>query len=635
MSKNNVYIVLMLLLVTAIASAQGATPESDPEPLASDDGLTFHATDEEFVTPTSPVDTLRQALAPGQEAPSDPVGAVRELTQAVADQFTFTPFTHVAKPRDDDDTGFPGLGSARIQGDANGDGRSEVFLLQYPVDGAPTDGGAHTLRMIAGSGGDTLWTAELEADLISWVPAVDLDGDGLTDVMALALRADGEPTPIGDFIVQPFTWQLVAYRGSDGSVLWEDVESWSYVYAPGGPNAGSVLSPAFFYIAIVGPDADGDGGLDVWLNVIDAAALYDGAPLADARAHRFTLLSGADGTQVSAVALATASQGSSIAFPTPDLSGDGLADTVINAFPTAPVQLGSPRPATIVSAAAGTTGLPLWARTFQDAFAIGLPFGDLSGDGRGDLVTAVIPAGQGASLEGVAGADGSTLWTIADPLFLFFAAGNIDGVAGGDIVFLDADPSGGVLYPRVQGIAGDTGSVIYDSNPFGIPIPPGGYAAVELRPLAGDFDGDGSQDTILNSRNGVFPDQYSGDIHAVRSADGMDHLVVSGTEYWGLPAGDLTGDGFDDVMRILVDVNPYTVSFAGIDITSGEELWEHAIAESQGVTIRSGGDLGGTPAQDLLTSSVTPGEGGPTDDGPTTELSAWDGPTGAVLWEAP
>ncbi len=528
-------------------------------------------------------------------------------------------------------SGWSGYATAFLQGDATGDGLSEVFVVHQPSGRDPS----LRFEVISPPHGLSLWSTVVQGDLIRWTLDVDLTGDGLTDVLfQTATRNDDDTT----------TWRLWAVRGADGTVAWERTITGATAGQQAG-GAGHVVGAAggvsAAVVPVVGPDADGDGGADVWLNEIDGASAWAGEEnaltpySAGSALGRFSLLSGATGLPVSTAALPAA--GTTVVLPGGDLSGDGLADSVASQIHSTPTSPAGRAVVTTISALEGRTGALLWTAA-NDGQAVGVPVPDLDGDGLADVLVR-----QTDTLGARSGADGSELWVHDDPLYGVEVPGDIDGVAGHDVLMLDT-AHGPDREIRVHSLAlrGDTGAAIYDTKIIPRTLPTDGYVSTGFSPVAGDMDGDGVLDTVINSATGPFLGQDTGDIHVISGATGQIHWSRFGEDLAGTGGGDLTGDGRDDVFQIRNKAADGLWDYAALTGANGDEVWSRNYDGSAFVRGRVGHDLGGSGADDVLFLVITEEE----DDGggiplgatavtPKTWVDAVDGPTGELLWDAP
>ncbi|RMH04724.1 MAG: hypothetical protein D6702_02415 [Planctomycetota bacterium] len=380
------------------------------------------------------------------------------------------------------------LGSAlAAPGDLDRDGVPDL------VAGAGNASG-HAGSVLAWSGDDgrLLWRVDGAASLDrlgdALAPVPDLDGDGVTEILAGAPGAD----PNG--VLNAGTAWLLS--GATGAVL--------TVFAGSGANDkfGSAL-------AAVG-DFDGDG----------AADLAVGAPYADrglANTGRVEVFSGAGGALLAAFdgPSEEARFGYAIAG-LDDLDGDGVPELLVGA-PNAGL---APGAAWVLS---GRTGAPLYQHFEGRSHAFGqrvAACGDLDGDGLADYLVG-IPywddkekqlASCGRVILFSAG-DGRKLWELTgagsgDTLGDALAAGDLDGDGRAELLLGApfADPGGRTHGGRVDCWRFDHEPILRPSA-GAVSLAAGGTIEFELQFPLGEA---GCSYALLASRAGPGPNFFRG-----------------------------------------------------------------------------------------------------------------------------
>jgi hypothetical protein len=320
--------------------------------------------------------------------------------------------------------------------------------------------------VVSGADGSTISTSSIqETDRESMpVPAPDLSGDGLDDVVALV-------APLGDT-----TGYVAAFRGTDGGELWRDT---------------GVPVTIRSSVRAVG-DVSGDGSTDlaVWTS-----------PYAE-RAMRLFVLEGATGAVVWAKR-ADAPRGLG------DIDGDGLAD------------VGAQTPTSFKAGRWGVryqaydaSGHPIYSRSYTiplppgDVFAVitlSPDVGRVNADPAEDASHAVLllDTDQGKLFRDrgvVSGQSGSKLWSGAVGVPLH---GSVDG-QGDDLALLDR--SGRDL--RIIAQDGASGRPIW-SRRLHVPVSAGAVVS------SADLNGDDRAEVIVNT---VF----------LGSSGGYEAFVLSG-----------------------------------------------------------------------------------------------------------
>lgn len=345
---------------------------------------------------------------------------------------------------------------------------------------------------------------------------------GVLVAAALAPAADASPIPRTDGL-DPTPAQSVPLAGAPYALALGDHDG------DGRPDAYVSLWDAR-RVVVLRTDADGRlGDPQTVMDGVSAEAVepvdWDGDGRDDAAivgGGRLTIVPAA-GREAAAVI------GAAAGVATGDLDEDGRPDAVVARYDSTSIA--------IMRNGTRTAGVPEYGpfevRTACSAVDVGI--GDVTGDGHQDVVVPCVSSdgrllvfpgrGDGTFGEPVASRTGSSPYMVD--------VADLDGDGIDDVA---VTVTGGVQVLR--GMRGD-----------GALSAPETYAASgQRRPLLVDLDDDGRPDLVTQSRTGTAGVQYR--FSRADGTFGPQRSVVWQADAWDVAAGDVTGDGRQDVVAI-------------------------------------------------------------------------------------
>jgi hypothetical protein len=524
---------------------------------------------------------------------------------------------------------FGGVGTrVGLAGDLDGDGHTEVMAA-----------GPTAVVTYDGMTGAKLSWIDLDEVLPLNIAGIDdVDGDGLRDIVV----ADGVSARV--------------HSRADGAVLWT--------------HPGSLGGSIGWDMAVV-PDLDGDGIADVFVGEPDA----DPNGSSSGTVH---VLSGADGAVINLIhgQVSQEKVGRSM-DATADIDGDGKHDVIIghSAFQSRGDTVGRVRVvnsltgvdilvventiptfsfarevagvgdvngdsvpdigvASIVSVNRvqvfdGATGAELWGVDTGGSFKL-LATGDANGDGVTEIAVSnpsfyIFPS----SVQILAGSNGSILWSWAiapDAMVSAAAPGDLDGDLHPELLIGASanGQTGATAFALSMTVATGTLVDLYTN-------PQGGSLLGRHLDLAGDVNGDGTDDFVLASNEGVSVfDGVTGDhLQSIESNEAPPGIFSLGVADVAGP-GDVNGDGaldfalgnpssggtfFDFDGRVALLSGLDGASLGILDGSTGAEL---------GVAMEAVADRNGDGIEDLFVTAPGTVLGGNTDAGQVLILSGAD-----------
>ncbi|NQU47421.1 MAG: FG-GAP repeat protein [Planctomycetes bacterium] len=305
-----------------------------------------------------------------------------------------------------------------------------------------------------------------------------------------------------------------------------------------------------------------------------------------------------------------------------DVDGDGVPDVILGANYAAPggtFQAGS---AFVYS---GQSGALLWR--FDGTESAGwfgrstAGVGDVDGDGFGDLIVGapnetpngIVRAGRAYLYSGATGAllrqfEGTSAF---DYLGTSVAgAGDIDRDGIGDVIIgaTNAHPGSGFSGSTFV-YSGVTGTLIWRFNG----IQDGEQMGTAVA-NAGDVDGDNVNDVIVGAKSAAHHGRsLAGAAYVYSGATGMEIWRFNGKAAYDnfgsavAGAGDVNGDGHDDLMIGIPNADPNNLQYAGAahvySGATGEILWYFngmSAGDQLGASVSGGGDVNGDGFDDVI-----------------------------------
>ncbi|MEA3324681.1 MAG: hypothetical protein U9Q37_06020 [Euryarchaeota archaeon] len=438
-------------------------------------------------------------------------------------------------------------------------------------------------------------------------PAGDLDGDGTDDVLVGFGSYDSSKRLLLD--------KIDAVSGSNGMVLWSiTYDANRHIYAGGagnlnGDNRDDVLTFTIRY----------DSGTDIYaLESISALSGKDGAVLWSKDIDRDEW----------------------IVLTEFDFNGDGMDDIM--------VQYTSYKPSIETDCIDkiyifNGDGYLLWQKN-PDNWVDAYPAGDLNGNGGEDLL---VYSEQNfdtywtAKIFAVRGSNGNTLWSKTasnnDRVWLYPAdpAGDLNNDGKDDVMmqYERWNPSPDDYTTTIYALHGNSGYTIWSN----VSTAPDSW--MNAYP-AGDLTGDGKDDVLLYPwKYNPSTDRYYSDvIYAKRGYDG--HLLWSktGTEMYCMQAGDLNRDGADDLLFYERSYDASTDTYLPTEVSAvngqgGSTLWTKARSGGNYIDALPAGDLNGDGGEDVVVYNINYGSYDPgLDEFYGDAISAVNGSDGSALW---
>jgi hypothetical protein len=288
-------------------------------------------------------------------------------------------------------------------------------------------------------------------------------------------------------------------------------------------------------------------------------------------------------------------------------------------------------------------GSLLWRKT-PSKWVYAYLAGDLNGDGGGDLLAYSVQNFDTywtAKIFAVRGSNGNTLWSKTasnkNCVWLYPAdpAGDLNNDGKDDVMMQHErwNPSPEDYTTTIYTLHGNSGSVIWSDASTAPDSWMNAYPA-------GDLNGDGKDDVLLYPwKYNPSTDRYYSDVvYAKRGYDGYLLWTKTGTEMYCMQAGDLNRDGRDDLLFYEYIHDTSTDTYLSTDVSAvkgqdGSTLWTKTRSGGNYINALPAGDLNGDDGEDVVLYNVNYGSYDPgLGEFYVDTISAVNGSDGSALW---
>lgn len=395
--------------------------------------------------------------------------------------------------------------------DLDGDGTTESLTSEFVYAGVdledqlswdypPFD------LVMRGYDGHALWRRS--TGYVAALEIQDLTGDGRPEILLAEDTSNykGAGALVAAAAAGALGTRIVALDAMTGAPLWTSENAGTVVYG-GTLVVGVEALQNYVYSVQTSADLDGDGGRDVFVGSLSGAVGYGSAVAVAAEAGRFTVsgsfISGKAGATIAGVetsqplaegcaigAGCAGAEGVPWIGPAGDVTGDGKPDVVTRAVRDALIG-----PEIFVSAADGSAeawSAPAGPYDFASSF-------ELNGDGRADvLVTDYYGTGAERALDGKSGAQ---LWEVACcNVFVWDLAvtADLDGDGGHDFLAITEEFRKNKFIYLWRAVSGADGHSIWKKRiPFRSLSYPDADTGVYVCTCHVDLDGDAAIDDMI------------------------------------------------------------------------------------------------------------------------------------------
>ncbi len=485
-------------------------------------------------------------------------------------------------------------------GDVNNDGFNDVIVGAHGDNINGTDSGS--AYVFSGKDGSPLHTfnGDNAGDFfgVNVASVGDINSDGFDDIIVGAFRDDNNGIDSGSARI---------FSGKDGNILYtfngnSADDGFGSAVAGAGDFNGDGLPDV-----IVGASGDDDNGTNT-----GTVRLYISAVDTDNDGISDDIDTDDDNDGLSDIQESTLGTNNKIT----DTDGDGINDgtETINGF----APLDATHKPTAFSLVESTT---FNGDSASDYFGYSVAgAGDVNADGFDDVIVGAYNAGGSGSARIISGANGTILYTFngdsAGDSFGFSVAraGDVNGDGFDDVIVgAQGNDSNGTDSGSARIFSGSDGSILYTFNGYSDHDYFGSSVA-----SAGDVNGDGFDDVIV----GAYREDYllSAAYGSARIFSGSDGSILytfhgggAGDENFGYSvagAGDVNGDGFDDVIvgAYLNDTNGTNSGSARIiSGKNGSTLYTFngdSAGDAFGISVAGAGDVNGDGYADVIVSAT-------------------------------
>ena len=240
---------------------------------------------------------------------------------------------------------------------------------------------------------------------------------------------------------------------------------------------------------------------------------------------------------------------------------------------------------------------------------------DINGDGFSDIVAGTAYGDR--AVTAISSKTGEVIWRFETNIYgnggwvyMVDVSRDYNGNGYRDVLAATGDDTNGQGPKRVFCLDGLTGDIIWETAPVG-------DAAFSVLSVP-DFTGDGIPDVIA----GVSTSANQGKVMGINGANGnvVWEYITSGTSVWALEQiSDITGNGMNDIIA-----GSFNGFYYLMDITDGDVVFSGSLGSSIILDFWKAGDLNGDGYDDIIPAYST-----------INNAVAISGQNGQILWTTP